>query len=104
MLYPKVVGQPGTASAEPVLVTSPPTNRSGKVASMVSRAKRWSQRCGRSASLNETPLPRRPVTDLGVGNLLGPQASYTRRGHDTPWEWPRSCRVAEALAPPTRGY
>src|SRR5215211_2456398 len=99
MLYPKVVGQSGTARAEPV--TNPPANKSGKVASVVSRAKRWSQRCGRWASLNETPSPQRSVADLEVGNPPGPQASYTRRGHDTRWEWPRSCHVASAWGPPT---
>src|SRR2546430_10690526 len=104
MLYPKVVGQSGTASAEPVLVTNPPANKSGKVATVVSRANRWSQRCGRWTSLNETPSPRRPVADLEVGNPPGPPASYTRRGHDTPWGWPRSCHVASAWEPPTPGY
>ena len=40
MLYPKVVGQSGTAKPEPVLVTNPPTNSRGKVATVVSRARR----------------------------------------------------------------
>src|SRR5919109_125511 len=104
MLYPKVVGQSGTASAEPVLVTNPPTKSSGKVASVVSRAKRCSQLYGRWTSLNETPSPQQPVADLEVGSPLGPPGRYTRRGHDTQWEWPRSCRVVAASARPTRGY
>jgi hypothetical protein len=96
MLCPKVVGQSGTAKAEPVLVTNPPTNKSGKVASVVSRAKRGSQRFDGRAPLNETPLPLQLVAGLEGGNPPGPQASYTHKGHDTQWESCRSCHVVSA--------
>src|SRR5262249_31457491 len=48
MLYPKVVGQSGTASPAPVLVTNPPTKRRGNVATAVNRARRRGQ--GESSS------------------------------------------------------
>src|SRR5260370_31954880 len=42
MLYPKVVGQSGTASPTPLLVTIPPLQMSKSVATYVSHANRFS--------------------------------------------------------------
>ena len=42
MLYPKVVGQSGTAKPTPLLVTIPPLQIRNSVAMTVNRAKRWS--------------------------------------------------------------
>src|SRR5438552_2067344 len=43
MLYPKVVGQSGTASPTPLLVTIPPLQIKKRVAAAVNQAKRFSQ-------------------------------------------------------------
>src|SRR5215813_5157273 len=68
MLYPKVVGQSGTASPAPVLVTNPPTKRRGKVATAVNRARRRGQ--GESGSLNrcvESAMCLVMARDRGLG-------------------------------------
>ena len=48
MFWPKVVGQSGTASAEPVLVTRPPT----KMSSMVTPAVISASLCGHGEAPN----------------------------------------------------
>src|SRR6266446_8840569 len=71
MLYPKVVGQSGTARPTPLLVTIPPLQMSRTVAAAVNQAKRWRKgfvsavgvRIGSWADSGATPVPfliRRP--------------------------------------------
>src|SRR5712691_5093370 len=55
MVWPKVVCQSGTASADPVLVTSPPT----KMSSMVAPAVTTANRCGHGRV-------GRPAAELGA--------------------------------------
>ena len=43
MLYPKVVGQSGTARPAPLLVTRPPIKSKGNVAQARMTASRWGQ-------------------------------------------------------------
>src|SRR6185295_16772871 len=89
MLCPNVVGQSGTASADPVLVTSPPTKMSSTVTPAVSTA----SRCGHGLAVIASgdgaaipmlllsgcarPLPYRDC-DSAAASLLPPPASYIR--------------------------
>src|SRR5712692_1927849 len=66
MLWPKVVGQSGTASAAPVLFTSPPNRISTKVAPVVTRARRCASLLTRAtASMGLRPTARRSVPGRG---------------------------------------
>src|SRR5881394_2540230 len=65
MLYPKVVGQSGTARPTPLLVTIPPLQMRSRVAKAVNQAKRLSRR-GNDVDLCAT-FARFDYSPLGVG-------------------------------------
>src|SRR5688572_5596307 len=76
MLWPKVLGQSGTASAAPVFVTSPPKRMSTNVAATVTSARRYAiddrsvpARSGRLQRRH--PLRRKVVLGVGVTVLVG---------------------------------
>ena len=110
MLWPKVVGQSGTARAAPVLVTRPPKTISTPVAAAVSTA----SRCVRLTPVHLRQWPRVSVPRaraaaragachcgqvvlgrLGIAVLVRPAVDVRHRR-------PRSCRAAAARAPSTR--
>src|SRR6185436_48661 len=57
MLWPKVVGQSGTASAAPVFVTSPPNKISTSVAAAVATARRCASRLMPATCSPRTTIP-----------------------------------------------
>jgi hypothetical protein len=64
MLYPKVVGQSGTANPAPLLVTRPPINNNGNVAHAVITANRWGH------TETSDPLPARSAFIVPFVNAL----------------------------------
>src|SRR5688500_8788836 len=98
MLWPKVLGQSGTARAAPVLVTSPPNRMSTNVAATVTSARRCAidnrsvpARPGRRQRRH--PLRRKVVLGVGVAVLVGtaidrgqrrPPVQMRRRGGGGP--------------------
>src|SRR5205814_7235686 len=84
MLYPKVVGQSGTARPTPLLVTMPPLQMRSSVAMAVNQAKRCSHLEPRSAiAAGATPESNSPggiEANLVAINDRGDNSMRCRRG------------------------